>query len=186
MALRLWNQSLEGSQVPTVVPLIEEDTNILQRYLSFRQAKPNDMTNEFVNYLLHNNFVMRPNTALAYWQFLSDDQMRISRLSDQAVHDLAVDPNGREARVFLHQWYRCKLDQLPKYLSIVFIVGALKLENLNDGDINERIINCGYANRGNSINNLRNVAKGMGRHFGFFDNNDVPTAFFNSFFQSSF
>jgi hypothetical protein len=184
MVLRLWNQSLEGNQVPTVVPLINENTNILCRYSEFRQQHCDNTADQFVSYLQGIGYA--ENTALDYWQFLSDGQMRISRLSDQTVHDLAIDPNGREARVFLHQWYRCRLDQLPKYLSIVFIVGALKLENLNDGDINERIINCGYANHGNSINNLRSVAKGMGRHFGFFDNNDVPTAFFNSFFQSSF
>lgn len=186
MALMLWKQVLEGNQVPAVVPLIMENTNVLRRYSSFRQANPNDKTNNFVDYLLDNNFVNERNTALVYWRFLSDDQMRISGLSDQTVHDLAEDPNGREARIFLHQWYRCDLEQLPKYLSIVFVVGALKLENLSDNEINQRIIVCGYANAGNSINNLRNVANGMGRHFGFFDNNDFPTAFFNSFFQSSF
>jgi len=183
MALMLWNQQLVGGQVPTVHPF----GMVINYYSNFRNANPgNHVPGDFANWLV-NEHGYTPNAANSYWYPFGPNQLGIGALTDEQVHLLAQDPQGRYARIFLYNWYRCQLaHDFPICLADVYIVGYFGGQGHQGEDLRNIIVACHYAEPGPSVRNLINVGNGIGGHFGFLDNNNLPTDFFNSFFQENF
>lgn len=187
MAIRLWNKTLTGGQVPTVHPFAK----VIKCYSAFRLLHPYSGISDqiaFCHWLMsQQNPPLLSATANAYWYPFNSDQLGIGSLNDSLVHSLAKDPQGRDARIFLYGWYRCNLVvDFPKCLADVYIVGYFRGKGMSEGDLENSIVACGYANEGRSVKNLISVGKGIGRHFGFLDEDDKPTAFFHSFFQETY
>lgn len=184
MALKLWNQHLVGGQVPTVHPF----EKVINFYSDFRNENPeNHKQADFSNWLLQNQHVNTINTANSYWYPFRPNQLGIGALTDEQVYLLAQDPQGRYARIFLYNWYRCQLGQdFPTCLANVYIVGVFRGQRHQGQELQQHIVDCGYANSGASVTNLISVGNGIGQYFGFLDANNLPTDFFRSFFQEDF
>lgn len=184
MTLTLWNQQLNGGQVPTGHPF----SNVITWYSTFRSTSDGDIT-VFRDWLMREKG-LQLGAANAYLYPLGPNQLDIAALDNKEhVQLLANDPQGRFARIFLYRWYRCNLQsEFPRCLADVFIVGCLRQqERLQGQDLNNRIAELGYAGNANApANTLINVGNGIGQHFGFLNDDRLPTAFFNSFFQDTY
>ncbi len=182
MPLTLWNQRLTGGQVPSGHAF----HNVITLYSTFRNTIGGDL-NDFGNWRIIEHGAA-PGGVNAFNFPLTQNQLNIAALNNEEVQLLANDPQGRFARIFLHHWYRCNLQEVfPTCLADVFIVGALKQQGLNNNELRNQIFECGYAgNAEAAANTLINVGNGIGRHFGFLGEDGLPTAFFNSFFQQAF
>lgn len=188
MPLRLWNQDLIGNRVPTS----HSFSLAIQRYRAFRQEVPNldplnnDDLDNFARWLV-NTQGLAPGGADAVLYPFGENQLDIAKITDTDVIELAEVPEGRTARIFLHKWYRCNvLNELPRCIADVFIVGKLRQLGLNGGNLNENIQTLEFAGTENAATALITVGNGIGRHFGFLGDDGGPTHFFHSYFQETY
>jgi hypothetical protein len=181
MPLSLWNQQLVGGQVPSGHAF----HRVISLYSTFRNTIGGDL-NDFGNWRIREHGA-EPGGVNAFNFPLTQNQLNIAALNNEEVQLLANDPQGRFARIFLHQWYRCDLQsEFPKCLADVYIVGTLRQRGLNNQELIGQILALGYAGKDNAAITLKNVGNGIGRHFGFLGEDELPTAFFNSFFQDRY
>lgn len=181
MPLTLWNQQLIGNQVPAGHAF----HNVIALYSTFRNTIGGDL-NAFDDWLIrkHGN---APGGVGAFHYPLTPNQLNITALDNKQVALLANDPQGRFARIFLHQWYRCSLqNEFPRCLADVFIVGSLRQQGMNNQGLIGQLLSLEYAGTDAAAQTLISVGKGIGRHFGFLGEDGLPTTFFNSFFQQNF
>jgi hypothetical protein len=182
MPLTLWNQQLIGGQVPSGHAF----HNVISLYSTFRNTIGGDL-NDFGNWRIREHGA-EPGGVNAFNFPLTQNQLNIAALNNEEVQLLANDPQGRFARIFLYQWYRCNLQtEFPRCLADVFIVGSLRQQGMDNQELKDQIFALGYAgNPGAPAQTLVSVGKSIGRHFGFLGEDGLPTAFFNSFFQQTF
>lgn len=181
MPLTLWNQQLIGGQVPSGHAF----HNVITLYSTFRNTIGGDL-NDFGNWRIREHGT-EPGGVNAFHYPLTPGQLNIAALDNEHVALLANDPQGRFARIFLHQWYRCNLQtEFPRCLADVFIVGSLKQQVMNNQELIRQILALGYAGTDDATKTLMNVGNNIGRHFGFLGEDGLPTAFFNSFFQDRY
>jgi|APLak6261673280_1056094.scaffolds.fasta_scaffold02724_2 hypothetical protein len=183
MPLTLWNQQLNGNQVPAGHAF----SNVINLYSNFRNTINGDIT-AFGNWLIQDHGYAKGGVNTFLFP-LTPNQLNIAALDSEQVQFLANNPQGRFARIFLHRWYRCNLQsEFPTCLADVFIVGYIRQqEGLQGQDLKNRITELGYAGNANaSAQTLINVGNGIGQHFGFLNDDRLPTAFFNSFFQDTY
>lgn len=182
MPLTLWNQQLTGGQVPSGHAFHK----VITLYSTFRNTIGGDL-NDFGNWRIRVQGA-EPGGVNAFNYPLTQNQLKIATLNNEEVQLLANDSQGRFARIFLHQWYRCDLQTVfPKCLADVFIVGYLRQQGMDNQELKDQIFALGYAgNADAAAQTLVSVGNGIGRHFGFLGEDGLPTAFFNSFFQKNF
>jgi len=180
MSLSLWGQQLEGNRVPAG----HKFANAINYYADFRNTGGVSFTlTDFGDFLVDIKRY-RPGGVPAWCYPFTPNQLNIATLSTPDVNLLRDDPEGRVARIFLYQWYRCDVKtELPRCLADVFIVGHLRQKGfMVNATLKAEIVRLDYAGTSKAAGALTQVGNGIGKHFGFLDANGLPTVFFNSFF----
>jgi hypothetical protein len=178
--LNLWGQVMVGGRVPTS----HNFTQTLGFYNNFRhQQSGNASIPDFRNWLIAEHGFAR-GAAVAYCYPLRLGQLFISRLSDAEVRILADQPDTEQAQNFLNQWRGCDVNQLlPRCIADVYIVGHLAQLQLVGGAAQNQIIAYGFAGTAHAARAILTVGHSIGSHFGFLDQQNQPTEFFNQYFS---
>ena len=182
--LTLWNQPFSGSKVPTS----HNFTTVISYYKDFRQNNPaNSDLRLFKDWLKANVTSKNKNkfertTVSAYCYPLGYNEMSIRQLSDCEINLLADNPTGAFSKAFLKQWKGCDIDEsLPNCIADVFIVGQIANMALKRHAAANTIVLYGFAGTPNAAQAILSVGRSVGRHFGFLDEKNSPTEFYQQY-----
>jgi hypothetical protein len=170
------------------VPTVHNFTRVIGMYFEFcRQLEPNhnnaiNHRQQFIQWM-HRERNFKKSTASAYCFPLSEREFD---LFGRPINEVEIIAQGGREGLTVAMRDRVIETEDRARVCLVDVCLAGRLANMTNAELRKHLQNHHYAGTDNAANAIIYVGRCVGRHFGLFDDHNLPTNVFHRFFRGLF